>query len=119
VRFEKRNVWVVEATRKADARHAYSKRNFLVEEDCWCLVNTESFDDAGKIWRVAQIHNFPTYDVGGMNSDTWMFQDLRKGNYIVINGGRTEPGNYVRSYLNEEKLNLPLNPKALQSQSIR
>ena len=119
VRFEKRNVWVVEGIRKSDARHAYSKRTFMIEEDCWCLVGTESFDDGGNIWRVAQIHNFPTYDVGGMNSDTWMFQDLRKGNYIIINGGRTEPGNFVRSYLSDEGLGLALNPKALQGKSVR
>jgi len=119
VRFEKRNVWVVEGTRKSDARHAYSKRNFMIEEDCWCLVATESFDDAGKIWRVAQIHNFPAYDVGGMNSDTWMFQDLRKGNYIIINGGRTEPGNFVRSYSSDEGLGLALTPRAVQGHSVR
>lgn len=119
MRWEKRNVWVVEADRKKDERHAYSKRKFYVEEDCWCLVGTESYDDGGKIWRVSQILNFPTWDIGGMNSDTWMFQDLRKGNYIIINAGRTEPGNYVRSFPSDEKLNLPLNPKALQSSSAR
>lgn len=119
VRFEKRRVWVVEANRKPDARHAYSKRNFYVEEDCWCLVGTESFDDAGKIWRVAQIHNFPSWDVGGMNSDTWMFQDLRKGNYIIINSGRADPGTYVRSYDSHKGLGLALNPKALQGKAVR
>lgn len=119
VRWEKRRVWVVEGTRKEDARHAYSKRTFFIEEDSWALVGAESYDDGGNIWRVAHIYNFPAYDVGGMNSDTWMFQDLRKGNYIVINSGRKEPGNFVRSYTSDEGLNIPLNPRAVQGQSVR
>jgi hypothetical protein len=119
VRFEKRRVWVVEGTRKENARHAYSKRVFYVEEDCWCLVGTESYDNAGKLWRVADLYNFPAYDIGGVNNDTWAFNDLQKGNYLIINIGRKEKGNYVRSHKDADGLNIPLSPNALAAGSVR
>lgn len=119
VRWEKRRVWEVQATRKDNARHAYAKRTFLFEEDSWALVGSESYDDAGNIWRVAQILTFPTWDVGGLNGDTWLYHDLRKGNYLVMNVGRTEPGSYVRSYTSDEDVHFPANPRAVQGQSVR
>jgi hypothetical protein len=119
VRFEKRRVWVVEASRKEGARHAYSRRVFYVEEDCWCFVGTESYDNANKLWRVADLYNFPAYDIGGVNNDTWAFNDLQKGNYLIINTGRKEPGNYVRSYKNADGLNIPLTPNAMAAGSVR
>jgi hypothetical protein len=119
VRYEKRRVWVVEGTRKEGARHAYSKRVFYVEEDCWCLVGTESYDNGNKLWRVADLYNFPAYDLGGVNNDTWAFNDLQKGNYLIINTGRKEKGNYVRSYKSADGLNIPLTPNAVAAGSVR
>lgn len=119
VRYEKHRVWVVEGTRKEGARHAYSKRVFYVEEDCWCLVGTESYDNGGKLWRVAELYNFPAYDLGGVNNDTWAFNDLQKGNYLIINTGRKEKGNYVRSYKSADGLSIPLTPNALAASSVR
>lgn len=119
VRYEKHRVWVVEGTRKEGARHAYSKRVFYVEEDCWCLVGTESYDNGGKLWRVADLYNFPAYDLGGVNNDTWAFNDLQKGNYLIINTGRKEKGNYVRSYKSADGLNIPMTPNAVAASSVR
>ncbi len=119
VRWEKRRVWVVEATRKSGARHVYSKRNFYIEEDSWAMVGTESFDDAGKLWRVAHLYTFPAYDVGGLNNNTWSFNDLLKGNYTIINTGRKEPGNFVRSYASSDGLNIKFTPQAISGGSVR
>jgi hypothetical protein len=119
VRYEKRRVWVVEGTRKAGARHAYSKRVFYVEEDCWCMVATESYDNANKLWRVAEMYTFPAYDLGGVNTNSFAFNDLQKGNYLVINTGVKEKGNYVRSHKNADGLNIPLTPNAVAASSVR
>ncbi|MAG81396.1 MAG: hypothetical protein CMN89_03045 [Sutterellaceae bacterium] len=119
MRFEKRRVWVVDATRKPDARHVYSKRTFYIEEDCWCLVGTESYDNGGKLWRVGNLYTFPTYDVGGVNNDSWTFTDLIKGNYTVLNAVRGEPGNFVRSYTSHEGLPIKLTPQAVAAGSVR
>jgi hypothetical protein len=119
VRWEKHRVWSVEATRKPDARHAYSKRTFEIEEDCWCIVNAESYDNSNALWRVQYLYNFPTSDVGGMNDRAFTVNDLLKGNYVVINVGVGEPGNYVRSYKSQEGLSLRLSPQAVSAGSVR
>jgi hypothetical protein len=119
VRFEKRRVWVVDATRKPNARHVYSRRTFYVEEDCWCIVAAESYDNGGKLWKNLSLYTFPTYDVGGINNDGWGYNDLIKGNYTVINVGRKDPGKSVRSYLSHEGLSIALSPQAVAGSSVR
>lgn len=119
VRWEKRRVWVVEGIRKEGARHAYSKRRFFVEEDCWCIVGAETYDDSGNLWRVTQSYMFPAYDVGGMNGDSFMTADLRKGNYLVINTDRNVEGNFVRHYRSADGLNIKMSPQAVAAGSVR
>lgn len=119
VRFEKRRVWVVDATRKENARHVYSRRTFYVEEDCWCIVASEAYDNGGKLWKNVSLFTFPTYDIGGVNNDGWAFNDLIKGNYTLINVGRKDPGKFVRSYSSHEGLPLTLSPQAVVGGSVR
>lgn len=119
-RWEKRRVWVVDSTRKDGARHAYSRRTFYIEEDCWCIVGSDSYDSAGKLWRVARIYTFPTYDVGGVNNSSWTFNDMIKGNYFVVNMGHKDAGHFVRSYSDTEGLpGLQLTPQAVAAGSVR
>lgn len=119
MRWEKHRVWVVEATRKSGVRHAYSKRTFYIEEDCWCMAAGESYDDTGKIWRTTLILNWPAYDVGGVNNDSWVFEDLQKGNYVTVNIGRKDKGNYVRHSIKAEGLGLKFTPAALSGSGVR
>lgn len=120
VRWEKRRVWVVEATRKEGARHAYSKRRFFIEEDCWCFVGAETYDDTGSLWRVTQGYMFPAYDVGGgMNGDTFVTYDVLKGNYLIINTDRNVEGNFVRHHKTADGLNIKMSPQAIAAGSVR
>ena len=121
IRWEKHRVWVVDSTRKDNARHSYSRRTFYIEEDSWSIVATESYDNACNLWRVAYIYTWPTYDVFGVNTDSWCFQDLIKGNYLVMLAGRRASGNFVRSYsdLNEIDIPVPLTAQAVAAASIR
>lgn len=119
LRWEKHRVWIVEANRKDGARHAYKKRRFYIDEDCWCAVATESYDDAGNLWRVANLFTFPTHDTGGVNNASWAFNDLIKGNYFVINIGMADPGFFVKSYSTADGLNINLTPEAVAAGSVR
>lgn len=83
VRWERHRVWVVEATLKADARHAYSKRTLYIDEDSWNIVETDGYGHDGKLWRVGLNYLFPLYDGGGVFSFTYGFYDLEKGNYFL------------------------------------
>jgi hypothetical protein len=119
VRWEKHRVWVVDSTRKANARHAYSRRTFYIDEDCWCITQTEAYDNAGNIWRVGHINNFPSYDTGGINVDSWTTYDLIKGNYFVVNTGHKDPGNSIRHYETAEGLPIKITPQSVASGSVR
>jgi hypothetical protein len=85
VRWERHRVWVVEATLKADARHAYSKRVFYVDEDSWAFSESDGYGQDGKLWRVGLGYPFNYYDEGGgvFSGTSVGFYDLQKGNYFV------------------------------------
>ncbi len=119
MRWEKHRVWVVEATRKPDARHAYKLRRFYIDEDSWCLVSTEDYDDASNLWRVTNENTFPTYDIGGLDNISWGTNDLIKGNYFLINVGAADSGFYARSYASSEGLNIALTPDAVVASGVR
>lgn len=119
VRWERHRVWVVEGTRKPDARHIYSRRTFYVDEDCWCIVASEAYDNSNALWRVSNYYTFPTYDTGGFNTDSWSTNDLIKGNYFVLNVGHKEPGNSIRSYSTADGLPIALTPQAVGAAGVR
>ena len=119
LRFERHRVWIVEADRKPGARHVYSKRRFYIDEDSWQIVALENYDDAGKLWKNGFIQSFPTYDVGGVNNNTWGFDDLIAENYMLINAGASQPGHWNRSYTSSEGMRLALTPRAVEAQGIR
>lgn len=86
VRWEKHRVWVVEATRKSGARHAYSKRRYYLDEDTWAIVLNEAYDNSGALARVGQIFSFINYTpTGGVSAATFNYYDMIKGNYVVLN----------------------------------
>lgn len=83
VRWERHRVWVVEATLKADARHAYSRRVFYIDEDGWTFAEADGYGQDGKLWRVGLDYPFAYYDGGGgVCAIPVGFYDLQKGNYF-------------------------------------
>lgn len=119
MRFEVHRVWIVEATRKDGARHAYHTRRFYIDEDGWHIVALETYDDAGNLWKNGLIHSWPAYDVGGVNPVTWSFDDLLKGGYQLINVGAADRGFWNRSYMDDTEVRIPLTPRAVESMGIR
>jgi hypothetical protein len=63
VRNELHRVWVVEATRKAGARHIYSKKMFYLDEDSWNVIAYQSYDDAGKLYRSQYFPPYQAYEI--------------------------------------------------------
>lgn len=118
-RWEKHRVWVVEATRKPNARHAYKLRRFYIDEDSWCILTTENYDDAGNLWRVTNVNTFPTYDVGGLDNISWETYDLIKGNYFIVNTGAADPSGFTKSYSSADGLHMALTPDAVGAAGVR
>ncbi len=84
MRYEKRRMWVVEATLREGKRHIYGKRRFYIDEDSWNITMTENYDGRGELWKVVLINTIYEYNVQGYVSRAMAFHELRAGGYIVI-----------------------------------
>lgn len=119
MRWEKHRVWVVDATRKQGKRHAYSRRMFYIDEDSWCVLVQESYDDAGNMFRIAHTNtNVNPSEVGGIVPYSWQTYDLIKGNYMMI-GTLNNPGDGHQYYETPEGLKMAITPQAVEAAGIR
>lgn len=87
VRFELHRVWHVHATLKPGKRHIYEKRDFFIDEDAWYGGIAESYDHAGKIYRVLFHGIAPQYDILAPVSEQGLIHDLSSGVYTYIQMG--------------------------------
>ena len=55
----------------------------------------------------------------GVVHAAWAFDDLIKGNYMLINVGASDPGFWNRSYMSMDGLRIPLTPRAVEAQGVR
>ncbi|WP_244817679.1 DUF1329 domain-containing protein [Caballeronia sp. Lep1P3] len=107
LRWERHRVWVVEATLKPGARHAYSKRVFFVDEDGWTLMEADGYGHDGKLWRVGLDYPINYYDgSGGVFISANSFYDLQKGNYFSFFTGSSRGNPTLRVSDKLEKPNL-------------
>lgn len=84
MRWEMHRVWVVEASLKSNARHAYAKRRFYVDEDSWFVLLNESYDARGELWRTAVQGLAPNYEALVPSTTTHVIYDLNKGSYTQV-----------------------------------
>lgn len=82
-RYELHRVWVLEATRKPDAQHIYSRRVFYLDEDSWQIGLAESYAEDGKLWRVNEAHALNHYEVPVLWSTLLVYHDLSARRYMV------------------------------------
>jgi len=78
LRHELHRVWVIEATRKPDARHIYCKKVFYIDEDSWYVVSYQGYDDAGKIYRALWFPIWQAYELPGPMTHTQLAYDFNK-----------------------------------------
>ncbi len=83
-RYELHRVWVVEATRKPDAEHIYTRRMFYIDEDSWQIALSESYDARGRLWRANEAHALNYYGIPVLWSTLEVFHDLKAGRYLVM-----------------------------------
>ncbi|NRA41349.1 MAG: DUF1329 domain-containing protein [Pseudomonadales bacterium] len=95
MRYEKRRVWVVEASLKPGERHIYAKRRFYMDEDSWLIVATEAFDGRGELWRVGLQNTVYDYFLKGYIARAQANYDLQANAYVVVRlTNETRPSNY-------------------------
>jgi len=91
IRYELHRVWVVEATRKPDTRHVFSKRVLYLDEDSWTALVEDIYDDAGKLWRTMEGLMVPIAEVPTCNLDGTFSFDLVAGRYVADRVRAEEP----------------------------
>jgi hypothetical protein len=82
-RYELHRVWMLEAVKKPDADHLYSRRIFYLDEDSWQIVLAESYDREGNLWRVNESHTVNHYEVPVPLSTLRAWHDLAARRYTV------------------------------------
>ena len=92
-RYELHRVWVVEAMRKPDASHIYSRRIFYLDEDSWQIGLAESYDAEGKLWRANEAHALNHYEVPALWNTMLVWHDLFARRYTLtgVDNDRNPP----------------------------
>lgn len=83
MRYEKRRVWVVEATLKPGQRHLYAKRVFYLDEDTWSIAIVDTYDGRGELFRVALNNNLYHFALQGFQRRAALYHDLASGHYVA------------------------------------
>jgi Protein of unknown function (DUF1329) len=83
LRHELHRVWVIEATRKPDARHIYSKKVFYLDEDCWNIMSYQAYDDAGKLYRTQWFPVWQSYELPAPQSNNHLVYDFQKNAWAM------------------------------------
>jgi hypothetical protein len=83
VRWERHRVWIVDAELKPNARHAFSRWTFYIDEDSWEIVASESYDHAGAVYKVGFSYPYQDYSDGDATNfaHTFGIYDLSRGSY--------------------------------------
>ncbi|MBD9415973.1 DUF1329 domain-containing protein [Pseudomonas sp. PDM16] len=115
-RYELHRVWQVEGTLKQGERHIYAKRVFFIDEDSWQISLADHYDSRGTLWRAAEGHLTPLYDVQVPWLGAEALYDLINGRYIV-SGMRNEEKDPVE--FGFSSLSSEYTPAALRNAGIR
>lgn len=83
MRYERRPVWIAEATLKPGRSHVYGKRRFYIDDSSWTVVIEEAYSRRGDLWRVALHGIVQAYDVGIPFIRASIYHDLDSGSYFV------------------------------------
>lgn len=83
-RYEKRRVWVVEATLKRRHRHVYGKRVFYLDEDGFAAVLADQYDTRGGLWRSKEQHSVFISQNKAIFAAAEAVYDLKSGGYLAL-----------------------------------
>ncbi|MDH0893051.1 MULTISPECIES: DUF1329 domain-containing protein [unclassified Pseudomonas] len=115
-RYELHRVWEVEGTLKKGERHIYARRVFFIDEDSWQIALADHYDSRGTLWRAAEGHLTPLYDVQVPWLGAEALYDLINGRYIV-SGMRNEEKDPIE--FGFSSLAAEYTPAALRNAGIR
>lgn len=92
LRYELHRVWVVEGTLAKGQHDVVSRRRLYLDEDTWLAVYSDSWDDAGKLWKFAHGTMYLMPEIPAVILGSQFVYDLELGGYVygfAFNGERT------------------------------
>jgi hypothetical protein len=115
-RYELRRVWHVVATLKEGQRHIYAKRDFYLDEDTWQAAVIDHYDGRGQLWRVAEAHAQPYYNVQVPWYTLETLYDLQSGRYLALGMKNEEK---VAYQFGIKASSADFSPAALRQEGVR
>jgi hypothetical protein len=89
LRYELHRVWVVDGTLASGAHDIVAHRRLYLDEDSWMAVYSDSWDEAGRLWKFGQASMYLMADVPATIVGSQFVYDLQLGGYafgFVFNG---------------------------------
>ena len=81
LRYELHRVWVVDGTLAAGEHDIVSHRRLYLDEDSWMAVYSDSWDEAGRLWKFGQATMYLMPDVPAIIVGSQFVYDLQLGGY--------------------------------------
>jgi hypothetical protein len=116
LRYELHRVWVVDATLAPGAHDIVAHRRLYLDEDSWMAVYSDSWDEAGKLWKFGQATMYLMPDVPAIVVGSQFVYDLQLGGYAFGFAFNGEPSAYKVTAPHPATL---FTPEALSARSVR
>jgi len=116
LRYELHRVWVVDGTLASGAHDIVAHRRLYLDEDSWMAVYSDSWDEAGKLWKFGQATMYLMPDVPAIVVGSQFVYDLQLGGYAFGFAFNGEPSAYKVTAPHPATL---FTPEALSARSVR
>jgi hypothetical protein len=116
LRYELHRVWVVDGTLAAGAHDIVAHRRLYLDEDSWMAVYSDSWDEAGRLWKFGQATMYLMPDVPAIIVGSQFVYDLQLGGYAFGFSFNGEPSAYKVTQPHPATL---FTPESMSARSVR
>jgi hypothetical protein len=94
LRYELHRVWVVEGTLRPGAHDIVARRRLYLDEDTWLAVYSDSWDEAGKLWKFGEGTMYLMPEIPAVILGSQFVYDLDLGGYVFGFAFNDQPDSY-------------------------
>ncbi len=116
LRYELHRVWVVDGTLTPGAHDIVAHRRLYLDEDSWMAVYSDSWDEAGRLWKFGQASMYLMPDLPAVIVGSQFVYDLQLGGYAYGFAFNGEPSAYKVTAPHPVTL---FTPDSLSARSVR
>ena len=116
LRYELHRVWVVDGTLASGAHDIVAHRRLYLDEDSWMAVYSDSWDEAGRLWKFGQASMYLMPDVPAIIVGSQFVYDLQLGGYAYTFAFNGEASAYRVTAPHPATL---FTPDSLSARSVR